>query len=112
MLKMSLITFFDCVVNNDTTAVIKFLARRNGNKRAKQLAIVYAAAMGNAEMVKAMLEHGMNANTWDVFTDFKRAWEPMKLKKNTNDNMERYETIYAWVDTCTHASLCGSVLWS
>ena len=81
MLKMSLITFFDSVVNNDTTAVIKYLARSSGNKRAKQLAIVYAAAIGNTEMVKAMLEDGMNANTWDVFTDFKRAWEPMKLKK-------------------------------
>lgn len=78
---MSLITFFDHVVNNDTTAVIKYLARRSGNKRVKRLAIVYAAALGNAEMVRVMLEHGMNANTWDVITDFKRAWEPMKLKK-------------------------------
>lgn len=78
---MSLITLFDNVLNNDTTAVNNYLARHPGGKRAKRLAIVYAAAVGNAEMVEAMLEHGICINTFDVLNNFQRAWESKKLKK-------------------------------
>jgi hypothetical protein len=48
---MSLITLFDHVLDNDTAAVDNYLTMHPGGKRAKRLAIVYAAAMGNAEMV-------------------------------------------------------------
>ena len=78
---MSLITLFDHVLNNDTDAVNNYLTIHPGGKRAKRLAIVYAAAMGNAEMVEAMLKHGICINTFDVLNNFQRAWESKKLKK-------------------------------
>ena len=78
---MSLVTLFDNVLNNDLVAVQDCLSRLAGGKRAKNLSIVYAAAMGNSDMVKALLDHGVPANTFDVFTTFKRAWESTKLKK-------------------------------
>ena len=78
---MPLSTLFDHVLNNNTTAVKDFLSKYTSDKRAKRLAIVYAAAMGNAEMVEAMLQHGIPINTFDVLNNFQRAWEPNKLKK-------------------------------
>lgn len=78
---MSLITLFDHILNNDTVGVKDYLALNPGGKRAKQTAIVYAAAIGNAEMVEAMLDHGICINTFDVLNHFQRVWEPRKLKK-------------------------------
>jgi len=78
---MSLITLFDHVLDNDTAAVNHYLTMHPGGKRAKRLAIVYAAAMGNAEMVAVTLKHGICINTYDVFNNFRRSWEPRKLKK-------------------------------
>jgi len=78
---MPLITLFDHVLNNDTTAVNKYLSSHPNGKRAQNLSIVYAAAIGNAEMVASMLEHGIPVNTIDVFNNYQRTWEPRKLKK-------------------------------
>tara|TARA_B110000908_G_scaffold120333_1_gene141029 strand:+ start:188 stop:802 length:615 start_codon:yes stop_codon:yes gene_type:complete len=81
---MALITLFEHVITNNTSKVIEYLTTHRTNKRrkrARDLSIVYAAALGNAEMVKSMLEHGIPANTFDVFNNFQRTWEPRKLKK-------------------------------
>jgi len=78
---MSLNTLFDHVLDNDTVAVDNYLTMHPGGKRAKRLAIVYAAAMGNAEIVAVTLKHGICINTYDVFNNFRRHWEPIKLKK-------------------------------
>ena len=78
---MSLITLFDHVLNNDTVAVKDYLSNHKTSTPAKQTSIVYAAAIGNAEMVEAMLEHGIPANTFDILNNFQRTWEPRKLKK-------------------------------
>ena len=78
---MSLILLFNHVLNDDVTAVKNFLDNHSSKKRAKSLCIVYAAALGQAEMVKVMIESGISINTTDVFTTFKRRWESTKLKK-------------------------------
>jgi len=79
---MSLITLFDHVLNNDTNSVKLFFSRNPGTKRGrKRVAIVYAAAIGNADMVECMLRHGIPINTVDVFNNFQRTWESRKLKK-------------------------------
>tara|TARA_B100000780_G_C21078137_1_gene434111 strand:+ start:257 stop:868 length:612 start_codon:yes stop_codon:yes gene_type:complete len=78
---MSLILLFDHVLNNNITAVKNFLDNHSSKKKAKSLCIVYAAALGQAEMVKVMIESGISINTSDVFTKFKRRWESSKLKK-------------------------------
>ena len=69
---MPLITLFDHVLNNDTTAVNKYLSSHPNGKRAQNLSIVYAAAIGNAEMVASMLEHGIPVNTIDGPSNYKR----------------------------------------
>ena len=78
---MSLITLFDNVLNNDVAAVTDYLAVHVGGKRVINLSIVYAAALGNAVMVKVMLDHGIPSNTFDVLNNFQRDWEPRKLKR-------------------------------
>jgi len=78
---MPLINLFDHVLNNDQLFVKDYLAANRGAKRAKNLSIIYAAAMGNADMVQSMLNHGIPINTFDVLNNFKRTWEPRKLKK-------------------------------
>jgi len=78
---MSHIILFDHVLNNDTVAVKDYLSKHCSHERAQRVSIVYAAAIGNADMVEAMLEHGMNVNTFDVLNKFRRNWEPRKLKK-------------------------------
>ena len=78
---MPLITLFDHILNNDQQAVRDYLATNRCGKRAKQLSIVYAAAMDNAEMVQFILDHGIPINTFDVLNNFQRTWEPYKLKK-------------------------------
>jgi hypothetical protein len=78
---MSLKTFFDNVIDNNVDAVQSYLYQNPGNKGAKQLSIVYAAAIGNSEMVKALLDHGINVNSMDVLTRFQRTWESSRLKR-------------------------------
>ena len=78
---MSIVTFFDNVLNNDVIAVENYLRGHRRGKRAKNLSIVYAAAIGNSEIVRILLDHGIPANTCDVFTTFQRTWESRKLKK-------------------------------
>lgn len=76
---MPLIDLFDHILKNDIVVVKEQLVRNKG--RAKRLAIVYAAAIGHAEMVQSMLDHGIPVNTVDVLNNFQRPWESRKLKK-------------------------------
>lgn len=99
---MTLATFFDHVVHNDNAAAMDYLASHKGKTRIKQLAMVYAAALGNYELVKHMLARGMNANIYDVLTDFTRTWEPRKLKQiqaAISNDMRRFTRGWATVLT-------------
>tara|TARA_B100000780_G_scaffold252581_1_gene199777 strand:+ start:58 stop:666 length:609 start_codon:yes stop_codon:yes gene_type:complete len=78
---MPLINLFNHVLDNDQLAVKDYLAANRGGARAKSLSIVYAAALGHADMVQSMLDRGIPINTFDVFNNFQRTWEPLKLKK-------------------------------
>ena len=78
---MPLINLFNHVLDNDQLAVKDYLAANRGGVRAKNLSIVYAAALGHADMVQSMLDRGIPINTFDVFNNFQRTWEPLKLKK-------------------------------
>ena len=78
---MPLINLFNHVLDNDQLAVKDYLAANRGGARVKSLSIVYAAALGHADMVQSMLDRGISINTFDIFNNFQRTWEPRKLKK-------------------------------
>lgn len=78
---MKLIQLFNAVLARDTAAVVDFLQHYHGKNGARNLALVYAAATGQAEMVDQMLQFGLPLTTWDVLTSFQRRWESRQLKK-------------------------------
>ena len=80
-INMPLINLFDYILNNNNMAVRYYLAANRGGKKAQRLSIVYAAAMGNADMIKYMLYHGIPINTYDVLDIYQRTWESKKMKK-------------------------------
>jgi len=104
---MSLLNFFNCVLNNDIDAVKSYL-EYGGRKRVKNLAIIYAAAFGNAEMVAVLLQAGVPVNTFDVLTIFQRKWESSKLKKlqaSMESDMKEYTR--GWAPILTAACVAA-----
>jgi hypothetical protein len=78
---MKLLQLFEAVLTRDTGAVVDFLQHYHGKTGARNLALVYAAATGQAEMVDQMLQLGLPLTTFDVLTSFRRRWESRQLKK-------------------------------